>query len=186
MLLLGVLAAQAEGAAPGPTPVADVYDLLETEILTTTPTSFTFSGLVSSYASSYQHLQLRLLTNRTTESQGALWMEFNSDTSNANYYYHTLYGIGSGAGADRRIGNHSGTSVIFTAHIIDILNPFDTNRYTTSRNLHGVSGTSEPIIGLNSHLWKNTNQVDSITLKVDANNFPVNSRFSLYGLKKET
>lgn len=174
----------AGNTAYSPIAVADPYDLLESQVLSTTPTSVTFSNLVSSYATDYEHLHLTLLTNRTTQSVGALYMEFNGDTNNANYYYHNLYGSGSSASANRSIAFHTGTSTIFTGSLIDILHPFDTNRYTVSRNLHGVPGTSEPVALFQSHLWKNTNQVDSITFKVDANNFPVNSRFSLYGTKK--
>ena len=74
MLLLGVLAAQAEAAAPAG---VAAYDLLETEILTGSQASVTFSSL-GDYASDYQHLQVRGAIMTTADTR--FWMNLNSDT----------------------------------------------------------------------------------------------------------
>jgi hypothetical protein len=77
MLLLGVLAAQAEAAAPA---AAGSYDLLETEILTGTQASVTFSSLNSTYGADYQHLQLRIVTrdNRGISGTNNIRLQVNS------------------------------------------------------------------------------------------------------------
>ena len=169
------------------------YDLLETQVLGTSASSVTFTGL-GSY-SDYKHLQLRAVT-KTTRNGGnsQIKLTFNSDTA-ANYARHglyvaylpvltgpTSYGItgqsGWGFGS-----NGTDWPNDFNAAVIDILDFANSNKYTTLRALQGLAST-EGRIELTSGLWNNTAPVTSIDL-TDAygDNIDVGSRFSLYGVK---
>jgi hypothetical protein len=172
MLLLGVLAAQAEAAAPA---AAGSYDLLETEILTGSQASVTFSSLNSTYGADYQHLQIRIVVrSAVSESASQIALYLNGDTSSANYAFHQLYGNGSTVGSEGygsgtlgqitpivRTFGATGTADAFGAGVVDILDSFETSKYTTVRSLHGAAGVNA--VGLTSGLWMNTNAVDSIT-----------------------
>lgn len=190
MLLLGVLAAQAE-AAPA---AAGSYDLLETEILTGSQASVTFSSLNSTYGSTYQHLQIRF-TSRITETvggAGTFYVNVNGDTG-SNYARHNLRGDGSSvasyalsSSSTPDIGYTAGAESaanVFSAGVIDILDPFETTKYTTMRSSSGlVSGYKE--VWLGSVLWMNTAALTSISLETfGVWNFVADSRFSLYGWK---
>lgn len=168
------------------------YDLLETEILTGTTASVTFSSL-GSYAADYQHLQIRWVagnTNTGTDMDNVK-LNFNADTG-ANYSSHRLLGSGSSVNS-YAASNASycfggivarGSSVIPAANIVDILDWQDTNKYTTVRVLQGGTNTSQNLIGLVSGSWRNTATITSLTLAAESgDSFRIGGRFSLYGLK---
>lgn len=193
MLLLGVLAAQAE-AAPA---AAGSYDLLETEILTGSQASVTFSSLNSTYGADYQHLQLRMvarLSNPSTNLSSSQ-LSFNSDTTSANYRSHWLEGRN---GAVSSSNSSVDTGVLFTinglpmnssatgnfgAVVIDILDAFENTKYTTVRALGGGITSTENSVSLNSGVWMDTSSVDSINITHTVYDYVIGSRLSLYGLK---
>ena len=190
MLLLGVLAAQAEGAVAA----AGSYDLLETEILTGTEASVTFSSLNSTYGADYQHLQIRWLGRSTVIGTFDYTQVIYNSDSGSNYSSHYLYANGStvasAADANRTFayygavpGANSTPSEAFSAHIIDILDAFETTKAKTTRILYGVHTGLGKGVELNSSRWGNTNALDSIEIGIPSGSFVVGSRFSLYGLK---
>lgn len=181
---LGFFATAGAGGAAGS------YDLLETQVLGSSAASVTFSSL-STYASTYKHLQLRLVTRSSWGSaQAGLVMQLNADTA-ANYSYHGLGGNGSSvssfAGASQSFmyqgvstGN-SATANAFAGVVIDILDAYETTKYKQVRALFGNATTE---VGMHSGSWRNTNALTSILLKTDVtSNFLTGSRFSLYGIK---
>ena len=190
MLLLGVLAAQAEAAAPA---AAGSYDLLATEILTGSQASVTFSSLNSTYGSTYQHLQIRATfrSNRSASTGGA-GIRFNSD-SGTNYTRHWLEGDGSTVESSAvtstdltDLGAYTATTATanaFAASVVDILDPFETTKYTTIRRLNGYAANVYNI-ALGSGLWMNTAALTDIEIFDRFSTFVTGSRFSLYGLKK--
>jgi len=133
------------------------YDLLQTEILTGSQASVTFSSL-GDYASDYQHLQLRVAARSDrVDNVDFLQVTFNSDSA-ANYSLHYLRGSGSGSPSSLGLANQSHiwagflgtanhTADIFAPAVIDILDPFETSKYTTLRALGGVNSV-EPNIAL--------------------------------------
>jgi hypothetical protein len=184
---LGFFATAGAGGAAGS------FDLLETQVLTGNTASITFSSL-STYASTYQHLQLRY-TARVTENiggAGTFYLNVNSDTG-SNYARHFLRGNGSSVVTASLtstnapdIGYTAGSESaanIFSAGVIDILDPFETTKYKTMRTSSGlVSGYKE--VWLSSLLWQNTNALSSISLETyGSHSFVQYSRFSLYGIK---
>jgi len=193
-LIMGILAQAA--AAPGPTPGAAAYDLLETEILTGTTASVTFSSLNSTYGADYQHLQIRyVIRNDNSNPYSESSLQFNSEGS-PNYARHAIIGNGSsitvgGVANDGPIMLYTGsagntaTANSFGAGVVDILDAFETTKYKTIRNLAGrIVGGGEDRVALSSGVWKNTAAVTTLTLdQVIGSNFLTGSRFSLYGLK---
>lgn len=185
-LIMGILA---QGVAAPPA-AAGTYDLLETEILTGSQASVTFSSLNSTYGSTYQHLQIRATARYGTAGSfyDNMRMQLNADTG-SNYAWHRLRGTPSGVSSTNSTstthiicGNYS-TSSSTAPSIIDILDPFETTKNTTIRGLAGAAESTDWIIQLNSGVWLNTNALTEIKLFTASGDFQSNSRFSLYGLK---
>ena len=158
--------------------------------------SVTFSNIPSTY----QHLHIRAFvqTNRGTFGTDGMSLVINGDTT-GSYIYHYLRG--NGATVTAAAGGTSASSIVevgtasvgtttggtFGAHIIDILDYANTNKYKTMRNLHGndINGTvggSPGFIGLTSALWMKTNAITSLVFTGD-NTFTQYSQFALYGIK---
>jgi hypothetical protein len=192
---LGVLAVAGAGGGGG---AAGAYEWLETVSVGTAVASVSFSNLNSTYGTTYQHLQLRA-TYRTSSVVGFndMRLRFNSDTG-SNYSFHALstgesslvvVSTGFANQTYARMGWAAGdnnNSNVFTASVVDILDPFETTKNKQIRALTGFMGTSgaeERMVGLLSGDWRNTGAVTTITLSPAAGNFPVGSRFSLYGMR---
>jgi hypothetical protein len=155
------------------------YDLLQTEILTSSQASVTFSSL-GDYAADYQHLQIRAVASGT----GVLALRFNGVTTSGAYKDHRLVGFNGSVTSDTintdRIYIGRGTDQ--APMVIDILDPFVTTKNKTVRTLNGDLA-SIPVIQLISGAWFNTASVTSITLLTQGS-WTSLSRFSLYGLRK--
>lgn len=188
MLLLGVVQAQAFEAAG-----AGSYDLLQTEILTGSQASVTFSSL-GDYAGTYQHLQIRYVARTDTGTDiEQLRFQFNADTG-SNYSAHGLFGVngavGSGAETSQTSGqagwmSRNASADVYAGGVVDILDPFKTTKNTTVRGLSGFYFGSgfQHMIALTSGAWYKTNSVTEIKLFGTTFNLPAECRFSLYGLR---
>jgi hypothetical protein len=169
------------------------YELISTTILGSAQSSVVFD--VSSYTSTYKHLQIRVVT-RTDRgaNEDILGIRFNGDTG-SNYITHLLYGTGStvASGSSFSGGPHTyiysgftaagnNTANAFSGHVVDLLDPYSTSKNTTMRQFFGQPAGN--LVGLFSGLWRNTAAVSSITLfPAIGSNFNSTSRFSLYGIK---
>jgi hypothetical protein len=189
---LGVLAVA--GAGAGPVVAGNAYEWLETTVLGTATSSVTFSNLDTNYASTYQHLQIRMV-GRTSGSEGGqgaqIRLRFNSD-SGSNYRHHYLYGDGaamvSNSGTATFVGlqrftDSGATANAYGAMIVDILDAFESTKNTTVRWIGGNANNSS-FIFMNSGLWINTAAITTIFLQPNVGgDFAAGSRFSLYGMK---
>jgi hypothetical protein len=186
-ITLGILAQSRQAVSAG------AYDLLESTVLGSAAASVTFSSL-GTYASTYQHLQLRITGRYNSSSSGvgnSLKINFNGDVA-ANYNYHQLYGQSGSVTSDgqanassiiaQRITSADMTANSFGAVVLDILDPFETTKFKTTRSLGGFA-SSFSLIGLNSGAWRNTNAISSIVISEGSRSFDTGSRFSLYGIK---
>ena len=189
---LGILAA----AGFSPAVAGGSYDLLETVSVGTAVASVEFTNLTTSYASTYQHLQIRMVTRGTNSSNAyeTVGMRFNSDSGN-NYSWHLLSGNGSsvlsengtsqnnmiaGLGAGAKLA-----SSIFVPTVLDLLDPFE-SKNKTIRHLTGGDrpADGEQRVSLGSGAWFNTASVTTINLYPrHSSNWAVGCRFSLYGVK---
>jgi hypothetical protein len=181
-ITLGILAQSRQAVSAG------AYDLLESTVLTGSQTSVEFTNLTTSYASTYKHLQLRMVV-RTTRSDAAdnIRIRFNGDAG-SNYRFHLLTGNGSsvssGTGTNTfietyRAAGNTATANVFGASVVDILDSFSTSKNKVTRNLAGLPAQD---VFLSSGLWTNTSSITSIEL-TSLNQFAIYSRFSLYGIK---
>lgn len=172
---------------------AGAYELISTNILGSNTTSITFD--VSSLASTYKHLQLRIVANTTGTSgnNSLLGLRFNSDAA-SNYRAHSLRGYVNGVSSaefnvDTRAyvgltGTNFNANSIQGASVIDILDAFSSTKNTTVRSLTGIHAYSSPhYVGLYSAVWMNTATVTSINIGTYDPSFASTSRFSLYGIK---
>jgi hypothetical protein len=121
------------------------------------------------------------------------YLQFNGDAG-ANYNSHYFRGTGSTVNSDNLSGAYpngitdlgalpgaTAPASSFGALVIDILDPFETTKFTTTRGLSGQAA-SYSRVALTSGVWRNTASVSSITLDDIFANFAANSRFSLYGV----
>lgn len=175
------------GGAP-----AGSYELIETTVLGSAASSVTFSSI----ASTYKHLQLRIVARSSRSSSiDNIGIRLNSD-SGTNYATHTLEGTGSSVSSGARTGDtatgrykipgNTAPANAFGASVIDILDYASTSKNTTTRHFAGMHETSasQYQIILSSGLWLNTAAVSSIYLyNLNAGDFVTGSRFSLYGIK---
>jgi hypothetical protein len=166
------------------------YELISTEILTSSQSSITFSNL-GDYSSTYKHLQIRLAA-RTDSSEG-LSFRLNGDTG-SNYRNHFLVSVppnvlsgdkGSTSLPDiAQVADSSAPSNAFGATVIDILDPYSATKNTTLRSLAGALAFS-PRVVLFSAFYNNTSSITSIQLlpSSGSGNLIAGSRFSLYGIR---
>jgi hypothetical protein len=177
---LGFFATAGAGGAAGS------FDLLETQVLTGSAASVTFSSL-GTYSSTYQHLQIRFVVNGTS-SPFRNRLRFNGDSA-TNYATHLLFGSGSSVSSaagtsttEMALTSGGNTTNAFSPGVIDILDPFETTKNKTIRHLGGsIGGNTE--ITLSSGVWLNTASITSISIRPDSGSYIANSRFSLFGIK---
>mgnify|MGYP003339236957 FL=1 len=149
----------------------------------------------TSIASTYQHLQIRVIARDTYAASDTDFslMRFNSDSS-SNYARHYLYGNGSSAaagGASSVTSSYAALSAhgnslasTFAGSVIDILDYASTSKYKTIRVLGGVDFNGSGQVHLASSLWQSTNAITSISIFPNpSSNFAQYSVAALYGVK---
>jgi hypothetical protein len=184
LIPFGVLSAAGAGG------VAGDYELIQSYILGSATSSINFASLAD-YASTYKHLQLRIVARGTNGAAGiVLKMRFNGDTA-TNYTSHGLQGDGSSVTSfgDPNIDNLLATAMpaagatanSFSGMVIDILDSYSTTKNKTMRSLSGSTAFNR--ILLTSGVYLNTASMTSIDLFAAGDNIATGSRFSLYGIK---
>jgi hypothetical protein len=183
---LGILAAA--GSRPAATAT---FQLLESTVLTSSQANVEFANLTTKYASTYQHLQLRVVAQGTTGNAN-IFFTFNSDSAN-NYAWHSLFGQGSSVSSDSSVNRANIVGSIpvvassntdqYTASVIDILDPFETTKFKTTRSLSGRASSGGNIVQLDSGLYRSTSSIATITFGITTGQINAESRFSLYGIK---
>jgi len=170
-------------------------DILAEEVLASSAAEVSFSSL-NTLAAGYQHLQIRMMARSTRSADNSeFYLRFNGDTG-ANYAQH--YMRGNGSAMESANLQTSGTEGVrcyqtltaatsgadtYAASVIDILDPFDTNKYTTTRIFTGFTGAINRVL-LESGLWMDTDAITSITLdEYYGSSFDAGSRFTLIGVK---
>jgi hypothetical protein len=188
-LLTGVFASQISGHLFN---LTGAYDALST---VTVPSggasSITFSAIPQT---GYKHLQIRFIANNASNTYQKI--QFNSDTTGANYYAHNLYGTGSVAGASALAGTSYsaiamgggglGSGSYFGAGVIDILDYANGNKFKTIKTLDGFDtngGADGQFIELQSGVWQSTSAINTIKIFGNGSNYNQYTQFSLYGIK---
>jgi hypothetical protein len=178
-------------ATAGVRAAAGSFDLLQTQVLSSAEPSVTFSNLNTAYGSTYQHLQIRMVTKDTSAGAASYdLIRLNGDTG-SNYSWHRLQADGSSVastagtstnGMNAYLNAYQSAANAFSVSVFDLLDPFETTKNKTIRVLTGGALGSFNYVALTSGNWRNTASVTSVTINASAN-FVVGSRFSLYGIK---
>jgi hypothetical protein len=182
---LGIFSA----AGAGGLVAAGDYELISTTLISSNTPSVTFD--VSSFASTYKHLQIRATARSGQTASGEyINVRLNGATS---YWHHglegngstvTSYGSSTSSMAMAQVARGDSTASSFGAGVIDILDPFSTTKNKTLRGLGGITTSGATNIALRSGSWASTDAVTSVTcLPFSADNWVAGSRFSIYGLK---
>ena len=148
--------------------------------------SVTFTNIPNTY----EHLQLRYITRNNV---GAYYvrLQFNNDTTAANYSYHELNGNGSAVSASGGASsqyiylprNTDSGSSIFGAGVVDILDYKNTNKNKTVRAVGGYDANGSGVVDFTSGGYYQTTAISSIQLTVLAGSYQQYSQFALYGVK---
>jgi hypothetical protein len=161
------------------------FDLLESIVLTGSQSSIEFTNISANYSSLYQHLQVRMVALHSADQNGRL--RINGDTS-GNYNWHQLAGNGSGVSSFgtsdswMQIAYGPNSTTVPTVSVIDILDPFETTKFKTTRVLTG-SASSTNNVKLMSGLWRSTSQITSLNFAEVNGGYQSGTRISLYGMK---
>jgi hypothetical protein len=179
---LGLLSQGGGGGAVG------AFELIETQILTSTATIVTFSSIPQTY----KHLQIRF-TSRFTDSYTSSNFSFrvNGDTG-SNYASHRLINQSGSIFSDNLSSTStpylgfmpggSTTANTFNGGIIDLLEYTNTNKTKTFRAF--INSQSSDRMSFGSGLWNSTSAVTSLSFREPSGlTLAIGSRFSLYGIK---
>jgi hypothetical protein len=144
--------------------------------------------IFSSISSAYTHLQIRCIA-RNSVTSGNLRIQFNSD-SGTNYSAHQIYADGasvynfSGVSLGYiEVGNMPSNASIFSGHVIDILDYANTNKYKSTKTLHGYDVNGAGLIQYFSGNWRSTSAITTIRVYAGNDSFAQYSQIALYGVK---
>lgn len=172
---------QGEGAAGG------AFESIATATLSTTTTDITLTSIPSTY----QHLQLRILTRASNASvDRVITLRVNSD-SGSNYAQHYLDADGSTVSASAsasttsmlftKTAGNSATASVYGVAIVDFVDYASTSKYKTIKTLGGFDNNGAGNLILSSGLWQSTTAINSITVRNTS--FLSGSTIALYGIK---
>lgn len=171
--------------------LSNYYSISTATVTSGGTASITFSSIPSTYT----HLQLRWFSTKNTTDFDVV--DFNGNSTQTNYASHLLEGTGAAAQSSSQIypsattsgvfGHYySSGSTYFVSSIMDILDYTNTNKYKTTRLLHGQDMNGSGYLGLYSGLFMNTAAITSITIYANpalGGAFNQYSSFALYGVK---
>jgi hypothetical protein len=162
-----------------PTPT---YDLLASNVLSSTTSSVTFSSL-NTLAAGYRDLVI--VITGTMTSSGGLWLRFNSDSS-GNYNRVQMQSNGSVSNSTSSTNQASlytsntdpfSTSVPTLAQI----NIFDFNQTDKNKTLLMRINRTDGIVSAVAGRWASTSAITSILIDGDAD-YAAGTSFYLYGI----
>ena len=169
--------------------MANTYTLIEAKTLGSAVSSVTFSSIPQTYT------DLKLVYSARNSGSADPWyqvlIQFNSDTTAANYPYRYLYnasGTPGGGSGNQAIGysvSDAATANTFSNGEIYIPNYTNTSNYkSTSGDVVNENNSATNIMALYATSWTGTAAaITSLILSQSANNFVANSTFYLYGIK---
>ena len=169
------------------------YEQIATIFGTGSATSVLFSNIPQTY----KHLQLRAMirTSFNANVDTIFAFNFNNNTNDTQSAVHRLYGTGASVFSTGSTGNYSAalgltpantsTANAHGALILDVLDYNNTSKLKTLRSMYGMTGTTQPEVGMHSALPTailGTNAITTMQIAFNGN-ITSSSRFSLYGIK---
>ena len=179
----------------GVAPVTSSYESIATvSVGSGGISSIDFTSL-SSYSSTYKHLQIRAIVKTAfANAQDGLKIQMNGATG-LSYNYHYLGGNGStiyaGAGGSSAQTFMQSESVagannadVFGVMVLDILDAFNTSKNKVLRTIGGVDNNGAGVVEMWSGVYLSTSATDSIKIySYNGSNISQYSHFALYGIK---
>jgi hypothetical protein len=159
------------------------YEPIATTTLGSATSTITFSGISGSYT------DLRLVwIGQRTSGTGDVLLRLNSD-SGTNYSTTYIYGDGTTVAAQRLLNETSMRASFTFSASTNSMAQFDILSYSGSAYKTALSVFSGDYNGtgrtqINSHYWRNTSAITSISLIADATTFKVGTTAALYGILK--
>ena len=159
-----------------PTPT---YTALATVTLGSSASSVTFSSIPATYR------DLIVVANSPTATgNNPLDMEFNGDTTNANYNIVVTYNQSTTLGSFTENSSYAGVNWYASyqplSAIIQIMDYSATDKHKTS--LIRANGAS-PWISMAATRWGNTAAITTVRLDLRGGSFDSGSTFALYGIE---
>lgn len=156
-----------------PTPT---YDLIASNVLTSSASSVTFSSIPATYR------DLVLVVRGTTAASVGERVQFNGDTTSSNYSFVTAFG--SGASASSQSGTNAWLAYNLTAgdgllSIVQIMDYSATDKHKTS--LHRGNSSVQGV-EMMAQRWANTAAINQVTVLAVSTTWNSGSTFYLYGI----
>lgn len=163
-------------------PVAETYELISTQTLSSNQNTVSFT----SFPSTYTDLVI-IASCKYSSSGGDINVQFNSDTS-ANYNYGrmvTTSTVVTSANANTVIINNSDATPISVTRI-NIFNYADTSYWKHVLMTGGSGGQVAGNQSLSIGVWRNTAAITSIQVRSETGSatWESGSKFSLYGITR--
>jgi len=166
----------------------NTYVALDTQTLSSTASSVTFSSINQGYTDLVIVVNTR--TTYSTDNGPRIQLQFNGDTG-SNYSATRVYGTGSAAGSNKESNQLSMTFGYIASsfssntnpgnHIVNIQNYSNVTTYKSVLARWNATDNAQPV-GANIGLWRSTSAITSILLKPEVGNFVSGSTFTLYGI----
>ena len=166
--------------------MADNYILLERVELNASAASISFNNIPQT---GYTDLKI-VMSARLDVNDVQVKMQFNSDTTSANYSWRRIYGDGAAATSDNGTnliagsanGANSTTSTFGNMEWY-IPNYTSSNKKSVSSDQVTENNATTAYTTLSAFLWQGTAAINQITLSTNTSgNFVSGSTFSLYGI----
>jgi hypothetical protein len=160
--------------------MAVTYEPIQTTTFTSGATSFTFSSISGTYTD-----LVLVASMQVTSATDAIYINFNSDTTSANYGFTRLTAISTSAGttggALPQLADYCPNATDFMPIVANIQNY---SNATTWKNVVARWGNAGDATGVVALVWQNTAAITSITIKTaSATDIKTGSTFTLYGIK---
>ena len=160
--------------------MAVTYEPIATYTVPSATANYTFTSISGTYT------DLVLIASiQATSGTDAIYINFNSDTTNANYGFTRLTGItttvGTTGGALPQLADYCPNATDFMPIVANIQNY---SNATTWKNVVARWGNAGDATGVVALVWQNTAAITSITIKTaSATDIKTGSTFTLYGIK---
>jgi hypothetical protein len=160
----------------------NTYVALDTQTLSSSATSVTFSSIPQGYTD-----LVLVCSVRVTSATDDFNIQFNGENTGTNYSFTQLTGTGSAASSGRasnsnqfRLADYMPNSTLYGTIISHIQNYSNTTTYKTVLSRWGAADNAT---GANVGTWRNTAAITSIRLAEGSNlNLIAGSTFTLYGI----
>lgn len=168
--------------------MATTYTLIQTYTLGSSAASFDFTSIPATYTDLCLKLSAR--TDRAGTGIDSALVQFNGDSTSANYSIRRLYGNGATATSDTTLSGAFTDASTATASTFGNSEVYIPNAFGSTAKSYSIEGTQESnnttaYVHFTAGKWTGTSAISSIKLVSETgSNFVQYSSASLYGILK--